>query len=556
MFSQKKTQLFKAPVSLTTTTESNNSFISAGLQTSAETLSGNGALKYSTTGNPFVDQFTSLGSFKQPRSYSDIVKDCELLWAKDKEKAVKMIFFIRIINRKVTFFDGTQTEVSQKGGEIKYEGIMRMVWLSQKAPKIFWDNIGLFVSAGSWKDIFLMLQYDLTFNGWEGKVLDWKKMGNLILEGLKNENTSELFKKYLPQIKATKNCRTVEAQANTMIGKWICSLIFGSKEEQTGATYKQYRKLKAAGTAHEWQQLISKRQISDLDFSKIHGRALSKLVKSKFLKNQGLTEKYENWITAPETKDVKYTGFVCELFQNLNINASKGEKETVNKQFKTLVDKGGSSEQLNLIVVRDTSGSMGSNAIGIDMACGDVAKALALYFSEFLTGKFSNSWIEFNSRAEMHTWEGDNPVDKWFNDASEYVGSTKFLSVVELFALIKKKGVAEKDFPTGILCISDSEFDPAQLGDTNVDAARKILKDAGFSKEYIDNFVIVLWNLQSGYYGKDTGKKFETFGNVKNVYYFSGYSGSVISFLTNKIGTAAEVVDAALEQELIQRIKF
>ncbi|WP_219119438.1 hypothetical protein, partial [Klebsiella pneumoniae] len=154
--------------------------------------------------------------------------------------------------------------------------------------------------------------------GWEGRQLNWKKFGDLVLSGLENSNSSELVKKYLPQIKANSACKTVEAQADNMIAKWVCSLLFGNKGESTGSTYKQYRKLKNSGTAHEWQKLISQKNFDAIDFGKIHGRALSKLVQSKFLFNQKLSDKYAAWITSPETKDVKYTGFVHELFAPYN----------------------------------------------------------------------------------------------------------------------------------------------------------------------------------------------------------------------------------------------
>jgi len=547
MFNSKQKQLFSGNKQTT------SAFVNAGLKKSAVVSSENGAKKYSTTGNPFVDQFGKLGSYKAPRSFSDIEKDCELLWASNKKLTVLFIFYIRMINRIVQFWNGTKTNVPQKGGELKHEGIFRMIWLHFKDPKIFWSNIDIFIAAGSWKDIITMLSYDLQYNGWNNRKLDWEKFGNLILSGLENKNTSELLKKYLPQIKSNNQCKTLESQADNLIAKWICSLLYGNKGEESGHTYKKYRKLKTSGTAHEWQQLISQRKFDRIDFGKIHGRALNLLVRSKFLFNQGLSEKYATWIEKPET-EVKFTGFVHELFNKLPFQLSdldKNSQITINKQFKTLVDKGGEQKQTSLIVVRDTSGSMSSLATGTTMSCYNVAKALALYFSEFLTGSFSNVWIEFNSTAQMHTWKGNNPLEKWYNDKSSYVGSTNFQSVIKLLCNIKSQGIPESDFPSGILCISDSEFNPTQLGQTNVKTALNTLRNAGFSKEYVDNFVIVLWNLQS----YNRGNKFETYGDVKNVFYFSGYSASVISFLTNKIKTAYELFEEAMDQELLNVIE-
>jgi hypothetical protein len=500
-----------------------------------------------------VDQFTKAGKYKEPRKFSEIAQDCEMLWGEDPLKSVKFTLFLRTIPRVVNLPDGSKTQLPQKGTEVRHEAIMRMLWLHGKSPESFWNNILLYVSVGSWHDVFTMLQYDLSYNGWNNRQLDWDKFGDLIVAGLGNKNTSDLVKKYLPQIKSRSQATTIDAQSNNSIAKWISSLIFGAKEGPS--TYKMYRKLKTSGSAHDWQKLISQKRMDELDFNAIHGRALSILVKSKFLKNHGLSDKYSAWITAPTTKEVKYTGFVHELFEG-NWRGDKNNEATINKQFETLVQKAKTDEVTDLIVVRDTSGSMGSQCPGTKSTCYDVAKALALYFSEFLTGRFAGHWIEFNSDAKLHSWVGQTPVDRWKNDKSSYVGGTDFQRVIQLFVKMKKDGVPESDFPRGILCVSDGEFNPTQLGDTNVEAAKSALRGAGFSKDYVDNFVIVLWNLQNSYYGKGSGEKFETGKDTKGVYYFSGYSASVISFLGQKIKTTYELMDDCLNQEILNMVEI
>jgi hypothetical protein len=530
-----------------------NAFLNNAKAESNKTLSGNGALKYKSSGNELVDQFTKAGKFKVPRKFSEIERDCELLWGEDPLKATKFALFMRTIPRIVNLPDGTKTQEAQKGTELKHEAIMRMIWTHTKSPEAFWNNILLFVSLGSWHDVFTMLQYDLSYNGWNNRKLDWDKFGDLILAGLRNENTSELVKKYLPQIKARKQATTIDAQSNNAIAKWICSLLFGAKENHS--SYKAYRKLKTSGTAHDWQKLISQQKFDKIDFNQVHGRALSILVKSKFLKNHGLSEKYAAWITAPTTKEVKYTGFVHELFEGSWIN-DKNKEETINKQFHTLVEKARTNEVTDLIVVKDISGSMSSQCTGTKSSCGNVAKSMALFFSEFLKGTFANSYIDFDSKATLRTWVGQTPVDKYKNDRASCVGGTNFQSVIDLFVTIKRKGVNESEFPRGILAISDGEFNPTQLNQTNVETARNKLKGAGFSKDYVDNFVIVLWNLQSSYYGKGTGEKFETGLDTKGVYYFGGYSPSVISFLSGKIKTTYELMEECLSQEVLSMVEL
>jgi hypothetical protein len=157
----------------------------------------------------------------------------------------------------------------------------------------------------------------------------------------------------------------------------------------------------------------------------------------------------------------------------------------------------------------------------------------------------------------MHQWHGNNALEKWCNDSSRYVGGTNFQSVINLFATLKGKGIPESEFPTGILCISDSEFNPTSLDKTNVEQARITIRNAGFSNEYVDKFQIVLWNLASNYYGSGTGQKFETLATEPGTYYFSGLNGSVISFLNgHEILTPRQLVDNALDQELLNRISL
>lgn len=556
MFNTKQTKLFENTKKATNLKKGSTTplFVQKAMVKSVETLSGNGAKKLSSTLDSFVDQFGKLGTYKAPRSFAEIEKDCEILWAEDKLNAVKFTGFLRTISRKVQLPDGSLTSEPQKGGELKHEPIMRMIWLSQKAPDVFWKNVGLFVSLGSWHDIFTMLQCDLIYNGWDNRKLNWKRFGDLILSSLENKNTLNLVKKYLPQIKARSLCKTVESQANCMIAKWICSLLFGEKE--TARSYKAYRKLKSSGTAHDWQKLISQRQFDKISFDKIHGRALNLLVRSKFLKNQNLSDKYAKWVGDPKTV-VKYTGFVHELFSKLPHSLSslaQYEKDTVNKQFATLVEKGKSEKKensCNFIVARDISSSMTSTAVGLNMSSFNVAKAIALYFSEFLTGPFSNSYLTFESKVEMRQWKGDTPLEKWYNDHTHPFGSTNFQGVIDLFVKLKKEGISESDFPTGVIAISDGDFNATQCGKTNVEAAKNKLRDAGFSQEYVDKFTIVLWNIPNGYCNRPYAQ-FETTANETGAYYFGGYSSSVISFITgHEILNARQLFEVAMEQEIL-----
>ena len=546
-----------------------NLFVQEGLKSSSETVSENGALKYSTSGNDFVDDFASLSKYKAARSFEEVSQTMQILYNQNPIDTVKMAIYVRLITRKCQIIKGEKQaetlEDVQRGQGLRNEGIMRMLWLAIHHPNVFKVNLPLFIAAGSWKDIITMMNLDLQYHGWNERQLDWAFLSKVFKAGLLNPNTSQLIRKYLPTIRTDAKCTTLESQADTLIGRWLAQQFFS--EDAKFTAYKKYRQLKSKGTAHQWQQLISKQLYTELNFDKIAGRALALLVGSKFLKNHKLIEKYSEWIKNKSTE--KYTGFVFELFKpldyyhNWRYDISTIEphvKETINAQFAHLVQTGKEGVNCNseLLVVRDTSGSMTFEVPGCGMSSFAVAKAMALYFSEFLTGYFANTFAEFNVDCKLHQWKGETPVDKWINDKCYNIGNTNFQSVIDLFVKLRKKGIPESEFPKGILCISDGEMDDCGES-TNFNTALNTLRNAGFSKEYVDNFRIILWDIPNDCYGKPT-TKFEDFADAPNFFYMSGFDPSAISFIMN--GTefkrtprnAEELFKVAMDQELLNRV--
>ena len=549
-----------------------NQFVKEALKASNETLSGNGSLKYSTSGDDFVDNFSAVSYFKTPRSYKEVSEDMQRLWSQDPLKCLKLAVYIRMITRKPQVLEHFGMEKAQvlevqRGQGLRHEGILRMLWLAINHPITFTQNFCYFIAAGSWKDVITMLNLDLQYHGWENRQLNWKFFQNVIFAGLANPNTTHLVRKYLPTIRTNSKSKTLEAQADTLIGRWIARNLF--KGDKIVA-YKSYRKLKSEGVAHEWQQLISKQLYKEIQFDKIAGRALQLIANSKFLRNHGLYEDYLKWILSKMT--AKYTGFVFELFKPLEPQgydwAQKGyifsaideaTKATINAQFDGLIKtaKEGSNTQTRFLVARDISGSMTSLAPGCGMTSYSVAKAMALYFSEFLTGPFANSYVEFADTCNMVQWKGETPVDKWINDRNGAFGSTDFLSVARLFAKLKSRDIPESDFPEGLLCLSDGEFNYCGKDTTNFTAFRDILRRAGFSEEYVKNFKLVLWDIPNGYYGKQK-PTFEDFADAPNCFHISGYDPAVVTFLMGKgynPCNSKELFEVAMNQSLLNLLK-
>lgn len=585
MFNSKQEKLFDVSKKTTSATSKkstmnipSNPFLQHGFKESVKTKSGNFAEKLSTSGSDFVDDYATISMYRTPRSFSDVSNTMSTLWAQDPELTVKMTFYIRMITRTVQFHDGSKTSITQRGQGLKHEGIFRMMWLAIYHPDIFWKNLHLFIAIGSWKDIITMLSYDLQYNGRNNRKLPWDQFAQVILAGLENPNTSELIKKYLPQIKSNSQCKTLEAQADNLIGKWICSTLFGTKGENSGWTYKKYRKLKTSGTAHEWQQLISKGKFVQINFDSIHGRALSQLVSSKFLKNHNLESKYEQWILSKPV--AKFTGYVYELIHGKSSNLKAYEKLTIDAQFNKLVEearKGLSDQGLRPISVLDCSGSMsspmylGGGKVG-KLTSIEVAFSSAIFFNEmYPESAFYNYYLIFSRITEMTQFKGKTFTEKYFTSPRNGYGGTNFQSVFDFFTDFKKKNqfVPENKIPNFIVCFSDGEFDQVlDKIETNVIAGRRKLQEAGYSKEYCDSFGICFIDLPNTFYtyqgSRKDKPKFETFANTKNTFYFSGYDLSPLAFLFGVEGksidqipkTAEEMFLASMDQEVLNMIEF
>ena len=114
------------------------------------------------------------------------------------------------------------------------------------------------------------------------------------------------------------------------------------------------------------------------------------------------------------------------------------------------------------------------------------------------------------------------------------------------------------------------EFNPPRIwgnrescvSSTNFNLAIQKLRNAGFSKEYVDNFKIILWDIPNSYYG-DSETKFEDFADAPNFFYMSGYDPACVSFILggNKPEkkapkNAEELFMTAMDQELLNRVSI
>lgn len=518
----------------------------------AEVRTENGALSYKTFGSELMNQFGKAGGYRH-RPIEDVWADQSALWAEDPHIALLFPFYLRLITRKPQLVN---TEKVQRGPGNRDESFKRLLWIAKYHPDEFYANLWLIPLFGSWKDI-----WEIMVMGDDGKYLDYKRFFDVLNSGLGCDTTSELVKKYLPQIRSTKKCVTERAKKLNMLAK--------SFAYYCGLTPKQYRLLKTGGTAHKFQTIICDKRYDELDWKTIPGKALLNLVNGKFLDRHNLVESYVDWVNSQDT--IKFNGYPYELSRKLQNNPSRATVLTVNKQFDELISTGkkdGGAITGNVLCALDTSGSMASPIdINGSLTAFDVCVSLGIYFSALNTGAFKDVVAMFDDTSTLMTLKGT------FNDKLQQIlrartawGSTNFQSLIDLIVRTRNKHpeIPLEDYPKTLLVVSDMQFNPSGWGNrvseqTNYETAMAKLRGA-FPKEFVDDFKIIWW-FCTNRYTADFPSNCECGGT----YMMSGFDGATVSFIIGgeqqdekkKVTkTMEDVINEAFSQDIFSLIKF
>ena len=526
-----------------------------------DTVTANGAISNSSTGKAIIDQFGKVSNY-MGRDYSDVCNDQETLWVENADLAVKFIFYLRMITRKIKVNNVFITEGIQSGQGLKDESFKRLLWLAETHPHVFNRNIWMLPIVGSWKDIWTLMFYDVNLGV---NAINHQVMFELIKQGLASSDHCELIKKFMPRIKSSSKLKTDWTRFTNDVAKEFA--------EYVGLTIKDYNTLKANGTAHNFQKMISANLYDNINWNHIPGKALTKLVNSKFLKNHNLEKTYIDWLNTQPT--AKFTGYVYELGRVFNKSLgylNLPEKVTINKQFNHLIElaKENGGIKGNVWCALDTSGSMitpcGGNSKVTAM---DVCMSLGIYFSTLNEGAFHKHVIMFDDTSHVKKLSGEF-CDMMKQVPRNAMGGTNFQSVVNEIVRIRKQfpEIPLEDYPQTLLIVSDMEFNPSRMSWrpsyakmpqelSNHEAMIKKLSDV-FPKEFVDSMKFIWWNVAS------ETTQFPATMDDGGCYLMSGFDGSVISLILGeteeksasekKSMTMEELVLKALNQEILLQV--
>lgn len=525
-----------------------NSFLKALYQ--YDTYTENGAVSHSTTGSELLNYFAKSGTFRN-RKLEETFADLGALWAESPKITLQILFYNRLISRKIHGNLATNAVQSGQGGKSEFRNAL--IWLARYQPEALRKNLWLVPYVGAWKDL------------WHKDVLDELPRGevyDLIEMGLTEEYQIPLLAKYLPKIRSKANTYNERHQK---LNKFAFGLI-----KQLGWTPPDYRKFKASGKSHEFQRKMCANLWNEIPYKTIPGRALNQLAvnpgkdgKTTFQRH-GIEDDYVKWIQAQPV--AKFTGYVYELMKGVSRKMSLAQKVTLDKQFDGLIALARQDKTIteNVWCALDTSGSMAAQVA--DTTAFNICLSLGIYFSTLNQGAFKDHVIMFDKQSRVLQLSGSF-TDKVLQLLTTTVawGSTNFQSVIDEIVRVRTQNpnIPVADFPTTLIVVSDMQFNP--VGDntkTNYEAAMQKLKQVG-----LPPMRIVWWWVTSR--GQDFPNKMDD----KGVIMIGGFDGSIVSQLLGESPKAAKTASSektavpvtatpadamlkALNQEILQRIRM
>ena len=520
--------------------------------TSHDTLTENGAVSHSTTGDLNLDYFTKSGAYRN-RTEMEVFGDISAAWNENPKTALKTIFYLRTVTRKSKGF--FVSDKVQKGQGVRDEFIKLVKWLENNQPSSLYKNLWLVPVTGTWKDLW----YDSSESSYTHYV-NPNEVYRLVEKGIKDEYNRALIAKYLPRIRSKSNVKNKRHERLNSWARGLCDFLNWSE--------KDYRNFKSnpENTAHLYQRVMCNGLWDNLDFSMIPGKALFNLMVLKgkdgktALQRNGLEDKYVAWLIKQPT--AKFTGYVYELFKQVDSNLSLPQKITFDKQFQGLVelakqDEGGIKG--NIWCALDTSGSMGS-FVNDNTTAYDVCVSLGIFFSSLNEGAFKDHVVMFDDTSKVLKLKGE------FTDKAQQIkshtvawGSTNFQSVIDEIIRVRKSNpdIPVEEFPETLLVVSDMQFNAAGSTQTNYEVAMAKLAKAGLPK------INIIWWHVTG-----RGKDFTNKSTDEGVSMMSGFDGSSIQLIlggemetvdkvtgkTRKLNPV-EQMEKVLDQEVLNQLK-
>jgi hypothetical protein len=430
----------------------------------------NGALAYQSTGNLFLDMFSTIASARgESIPYQvNLFSQCYSL---NKNLALKILLWTRDI----------------RGGAGAREVFRKIITdLSNKDPEtvIKLINAGVFEEYGRWDDLFSV------FNSEQNNVV--KAALIYIQKALLNRDS--LCAKWAPR----------QGPIANKIRKFL------------RLSPKEYRKLLVELT-NVVESKMCKNDWNNIDFNKLTSRNLSDY-SNTFRKHSGIAwDQYKNDIIEGKAKVKASTLYPHDLVRTVLY----GDNELSTLQWQALPDFLKTSK--NILPIIDVSGSMDfelSGSVNAKM----VAIGLGLYVSERNQGYFQNKAVTFAEVPELI-----DTVNMTFTEKVLFVNESNWGYNTNLEAVFKmilhtaiQDKLSEEEIPEVVLIISDMQFDRAIIDGEDI-SLFKSMKQKYKNCNY-EMPKVVFWNVASR-----VPNTFPAINTDTNTVQISGFSPNILN---------------------------
>jgi Domain of unknown function (DUF2828) len=288
-----------------------------------------------------------------------------------------------------------------------------------------------------------------------------------------------------------------KSEKPTLLAKWMPSENASSAETKAlarawmtalGYTAPAYRRLlsmlrnklrivERSMSAKEWESIV---------YASVPSKAMTNYRKAFSKHDPDGFAAYMEKVKKGEVKINASTLFPYELFDRLR----NSQDEVLEVQWSALpvyIPEGKS-----FLVCPDVSGSMTTGSASASPI--SMSVSLAVYCSQFAKGAFKDKVLSFTDKPTLYDLSRHRTVYDKFREVMSHVGYDT--NLMGMFRAIvdagKKYNVPQENMPDYLLIITDMEFNDPHCKMTNLEAAKKLFKEAGYIPP-----IIVFWNVDS-----------------------------------------------------------
>lgn len=446
------------------------------------TLTENGGLALSTTGDKLLNLFAVLGALRSRPT--DVIDKFDAAFRENADLATKMAFYGRDVRGGL--------------GE-RAVGRLMLRELALLYPEVVVANFKNIVKFGRYDDLFVLFDTPV-----ETDMIKFVKM-QLVSDKRhmdKHESVS-LLAKWMPSINASSE------HTKALAHRFVKAL---------NTTPREYRKTLSALRKYidVTEVKMSANKWTDIDYKAVPSNAMSNYG-SAFARHD--YEGFNRYMDAVKSGDVKINA--STLYPYNVIETMYGNRDVAEAQWKALPNYVEGDN--NFLIMADVSGSM----MGRPMA---TSVGLAIYFAERNHGAFANKFMTFTDIPQIVDVTGDDLFEKYCS-VTDHVGYNTNLEAA--FDAILSTAVRTKcpqaDLPKALVIISDMEIDYWDGGSlTFTEEMRNRFAEHGYEMPKL-----VYWNVDSR---KDT---FLASKNDPNAILVSGQSASTFKNLIKGIDLSA-----------------